>query len=295
MDLPLPLRGIWHLHGSPPCKKVSAINQERNDKLRERGVGLVTWFIKYALDSTADTWSMEQVNMPCVVEAVEAFMKADSPYKSRVSYTVVNMYNYGVPQARKRLIAGTPELIRRVKAAGKTVVHRSVQNVIQCPKGTHVRNELYNNTRKKRKQDGTIEHIHTKVSPDECCRPISGPAYTVTASNGLRWANPGTGYVRFTRTVSLFVDYRHITILPYKITHSYRRSLCGGRDSRFVTVSSKQPFSMTTKEVSAIQTFPANYILPPKKNMALQGIGNAVPPLFMKLLLQEATKLNRKP
>ena len=52
---------------------------------------------------------------------------------------------------------------------------------------------------------------------------------------------------------------------------------------------------MTTKEVSAIQTFPANYILPPQKNMALQGVGNAVPPLFMKILLQEATKLNRKP
>lgn len=42
----------------------------------------------------------------------------------------------------------------------------------------------------------------------------------------------------------------------------------------------------TPSEAARLQTFPENYILPGAKSHASRGVGNALPPLVMKLLLQ---------
>ena len=56
--LPLPTKGKWHLHGSPPCGKVSRINQAVTAEQRKHGLGLVRWYLRYALASSATTWTM---------------------------------------------------------------------------------------------------------------------------------------------------------------------------------------------------------------------------------------------
>ena len=129
--LPLPTAGKWHLHGSPPCNKVSRINQDVTPEQRKHGLSLVRWYLRYALASSATTWSMEQVPAECVLKVVKKFKRR---HPGKLDYCVVNCYDLGVPQTRKRLIAGTPELIDRLRR--RRTVRRCVADVIARP-GRH--------------------------------------------------------------------------------------------------------------------------------------------------------------
>jgi len=177
--LPLPTTGKFHLHGSPPCNKVSRINKAVTPEQRKQGLSLVRWYLKFALASDATTFSMEQVPADCVLKVVQKFKRK---HKGRLDYTVINCWDLGVPQTRKRLIAGTPALIEKLRR--RRTVRRSVADVIAEPGGTHTRIEAT--------ASGTKAH-RVINSWDDFCRPISRPAATVTARNGLRWATPHCG------------------------------------------------------------------------------------------------------
>ena len=177
--LPLPTSGKWHLHGSPPCNKVSRINQDVTPEQRKHGLSLVRWYLRYALASNATSFSMEQVPAECVLKVVKKFKRR---HPGKLDYCVVNCYDLGVPQTRKRLIAGTPALIDRLRR--RRAVRKSVADVIAEPGGTHTRIEAT--------ASGT-KACRVLNSWDDFCRPIGRPAATVTARNGLRWATPFSG------------------------------------------------------------------------------------------------------
>jgi site-specific DNA-cytosine methylase len=122
---------------------------------------------------------MEQVPADCVLKVVEKFKRR---HPGRLDYTVINCWDLGVPQTRKRLIAGTPMLIEKLRR--RRTVRRSVADVIAEPGGTHTRIEAT--------ASGTKDH-RVINSWNDFCRPISRPAATVTARNGLRWATPFSG------------------------------------------------------------------------------------------------------
>ena len=85
-----------HIHGSPPCQNISrANNRFRN---LEEGLRLVKWFLNFVRYVKCDSWSMEQVSHPVVVELVSLY--------SKNVMIKCNFYNYGVPQKRIRLLCG---------------------------------------------------------------------------------------------------------------------------------------------------------------------------------------------
>lgn len=191
--LPLPSKEeCWHLHGSPPCTKLSIANQERVLEARDEAVRLVRWYVDFALASTATTWSMEQVAVPAVLELLQEYKAARSPHRSRVDFEVFDFFHHGVPQHRRRLIAGSPELLARLRRAPR--VHRCVNDVISEPRGTHVRNYVTWNTWKPPEiVDGKRVYEYVYRGPDECCKPVTGPSHVILAGIPLRWATPGTG------------------------------------------------------------------------------------------------------
>lgn len=98
----------WHLHGSPPCTHFSA---SRNywacgSSGQDAAFALVDWFIRLALASGASSWSMEQVAHPRLLRHLEAL---------GVDFVVCNFADFGVPQTRTRVIAGSPEVVRRAR------------------------------------------------------------------------------------------------------------------------------------------------------------------------------------
>lgn len=186
--LPLPSPGeVWHLHASPPCTLLSkAANKDRTDEQREDGLKMVRWYIDFALESSATTWSMEQVPTRMVKRLLRSYRLARAPHRNHIDWDVFDFYDFGVPQHRKRILAGSPSLIAKMRRAKKQ--RRSVQEFIAQPKGTHLRNNsLYGNLPK----NGNKEE-RKKYSKDELVVPITGPSYTVCAAQGLRWATPHT-------------------------------------------------------------------------------------------------------
>ena len=191
--LPLPPDGSrWHLHGSPPCTIVSKANQLRDPQRRKDAVALIKWFIDFALESSCTTWSLEQVASPIVMELIESYKNIDAPHRAKIDYEVFNFVNLGVPQPRRRLIAGSATVVARLRRAPR--VHRSVRDVITKPRGTHVRNQVRRaNNESPKIVDGKRVYTYKWCVDDDYCKPISGPAHVVVAAYKLRWARPGTG------------------------------------------------------------------------------------------------------
>lgn len=80
----------FHLHGSPPCQKLS--NASSGDP--EEGMILVNWFIELVRYMEPDSWSMENV-LPMAKRLPRG-----------LPYDVLNAAHFGVPQTRKRVFAG---------------------------------------------------------------------------------------------------------------------------------------------------------------------------------------------
>ena len=182
----LPARGRWHLHGSPPCTILSNLNHSATEADQDHATGLVRWFLEFAIASRATSWSMEQVPSREVVHEVKEAMRR-APGK--VDYCVVDCFRLGVPQNRKRLFAGTPLLIRKLRS--RRVPSRFVADLFEEPRGTHTRLEAFQSS-SRRRIDGKIVTQAISHTHDDLCRPLNVPCHTVTASNGLRWASPGT-------------------------------------------------------------------------------------------------------
>ena len=182
----LPTNGEWHLHGSPPCTTLSKNRLNATEEERAHGLDLVTWYLEYALRSGATTWSMEQVSVPAVVEAVEWVMRL---HPGQLDYCIVDCFRLGVPQHRKRLIAGTPRLIRKLRM--RRTRPRVVKDVIPHPRGTHTRPNATGATARFTKA-GALTRKAYRYTDDDLCRPLDQAAPTVTAKHGVHWATPGS-------------------------------------------------------------------------------------------------------
>ena len=112
-ELPLPT-GPVHIHASPPCQAVSKANMDRSEEHRASSTELIEWCVQYcSLHGT--TWSLEQVATPVVIRVFE---------KLGVEYGVFHFDKMGLPQKRRRLVAGSPcilSALRHAEGAGKMV------------------------------------------------------------------------------------------------------------------------------------------------------------------------------
>lgn len=81
----------FHLHGSPPCQAISVVRRGRDI---DEGMRLVNWYLDLVDYMQPASWSMEQVS------AVARYLPSFLPHE------VVNAADYGVPQTRRRVIAG---------------------------------------------------------------------------------------------------------------------------------------------------------------------------------------------
>lgn len=187
---PLPLPGAnetWHLHGSPPCTEVSVAKQIRVEEKREGAVGLIKWYIEFALASSASSWSMEQVATPIVVRYLETLKAPKAPHRNRFAYAIVNFYDYGVPQMRRRIIAGSPEVVAHLLRLPQW--HRCAADLIVAPRETHLRNRLKWSS-PKADPTGEKKWIYKEYTDEDSCMPITGRSPCVVAGHPLRWARP---------------------------------------------------------------------------------------------------------
>jgi DNA (cytosine-5)-methyltransferase 1 len=246
-DLPLPTDGRpFHLHGSPPCQQFSNGNSTgRTVAGHAAALDMIEWYIEIALESRASSWSMEQVSTNGVVKIVERIRKR---HPKKLAYHVFDFEELGVPQTRKRLIAGTPALVARLVRLCGTHRVRSVRDVISTGRATHLRNSKGWDCRTLRhiRKPGESKYVYERrplVPESQRVRLVTLPAPTLLCNGDMRWAWWDTDGV---------VRLQHLCV----------------------------------SHAAALQTFPPSYAWPKKVKRAYKQIGNALPPLVAELLLR---------
>ena len=188
----LPLEGLpvgfptgkVHVHASPPCQAFSTANKSTSSAKQQVGGDLVRWACQFARQH-GTTWSLEQVPNP----KVRAILDAEG-----VEYAILDLSYLGVPQTRRRLIAGTPFLVRGLKKAHddakrSSAPRRSLRDAIgEVCVGTHVRSGTVNGYVY---VDGKRQLVRLQADHPRFARSVDEPSYTVTCQSNVRWWTPG--------------------------------------------------------------------------------------------------------
>lgn len=177
-DLPLPTEERWHLHASPPCQKLSHMQPHRHADDRRRAVDAVEWFFQLVLEKRPSSWSFEQVNHAAIRERLSCLKRR---YPLLFDWTVADAVDYGVPQVRKRIVAGSPFLIANMRTR-KCKRKRCVRDVIPDPPREYVRNSLYS-----RPDYYTQEYVAVELR--EKLRSVDEPCWTILATGHKKWAS----------------------------------------------------------------------------------------------------------
>lgn len=189
-NLPFPTDGRkYHLHGSPPCQRFSTASGQvgNHEEFVRESENLVRWYIDTALSCGATSWSMEQVAAPKVISILEEKKKIAPRV---VDFDVFNLSMLGVPQTRRRVIAGTPRIIAKLRRQCMVKRPNRVCDFILNCKGTHIRHAK--NWKKSTVcEDGTIKY--EKATWTDLLTPITKPSPTVVASRSLSWVSVKEG------------------------------------------------------------------------------------------------------
>lgn len=240
-----PPKSRYHLHGSPPCTFLSQACRIDHAERDRRGVKHVRHYLELARQLDPASFSLEQVNNWAVIDVLAEFA---ARFPGWLDYEVVRMEQYAVPQSRTRVIAGSPWLIERL---------RSARNVFAAPRAR-----------------------------DACATVPSGAVgLKGSATNrSRRWAQ---------REPSQLLPAFQKRNRPLPMARRQKRGGLAAPAPTVLACGSLQWTregghtlrSLTLREHADFQTFPRGYLFPDDRKLAQRLCGNAVPPMFAKLLM----------
>ena len=191
----VPAGARWHLHGSPcqPLCPTRAIQARDHDA--GKGMDIVLWFLRLVHRLEPTTWTMEEVSTQQLTGALR-MLQALRP--DRVAFApTVSMQEYGVPQTRRRCIAGSPALIERLltdaslrePAPPLGAVLTPPEGAVLCRAST---GQEPNPEFTTRHPDGT----YTNPTIRRCIRTVHDVAWTCCAEHPHAWCRADFTRVR---------------------------------------------------------------------------------------------------
>lgn len=185
----------FHLHASPPCQLLSPSAHVKSKPSTEQGLKLVLWYLKLVMRLRPYSWSMEEAPHQQVQGAL-AMCKALRP--ELIDFVpALCMGDYGVPQRRRRCIAGSPRTIARLRAnEDLRAPSPTLREVLTPPEGATLMmaslGKAADPSKTTRDADGTYRNpgaqpwIHT----------LDQVAFTCMATRPHRWCAPDFETVR---------------------------------------------------------------------------------------------------
>jgi DNA (cytosine-5)-methyltransferase 1 len=187
----------FHLHGSPPCQRISCTSVVRDQRHHDvdGGVSLVTWFVAFVHRLKPTTWSMEEVPHAQVTGALSMARRF---FPCLIDFVpILVMSDYGVPQHRKRCIAGTPRLIERLRTDASVREDAPVlSDVVDPPRGATV---CMSSTGKQPDYSENVQQpdgTYTNHTIRRCMRSVHEVTWTCLAGHRLIWCKPDYRKVR---------------------------------------------------------------------------------------------------
>lgn len=190
---------LWHLHGSPPCQVLSKAQGSEKTKSRwDEGLENIRYFLNLALERRPASWSMEEVANGVVLRLLQEYRDVH-PYW--IDFEVVDMSFWGVPQTRRRVIAGSPFLIQRLRDVRQPLQRVGMRQACKTmPKNAigikgqrgHWGNHGRGAGRPAFKKCSIVVPLERRVRPGG----TAVPSPTVLCSNCLTWAKSGGETIR---------------------------------------------------------------------------------------------------
>ena len=185
----------WHLHASPPCTALSLMRNGTRSRDVQEGVRLVLWYLSLVLRLEPTTWSMEEVGT-AMLDGVLVMARHLHP-KVVAFASDVPFDRYGVPQTRKRTLAGTPALIRRFESDPSLREDAPVLSaVLEPPEGATIVKAAAG---KCVDPERTVVHEDGSVTNDtntRCMKSVHELCYTCLAGNPHYWCRPDFTTIR---------------------------------------------------------------------------------------------------
>jgi site-specific DNA-cytosine methylase len=267
-----------HLHGSPPCQDLSNASRQSS----EGGMGLVHIFLDIVAGSEPDSWSMENV--------LPVGKKLDQQ-REGTPWRVLNSADFGTPQSRRRVFAGSGWTATPTHAKKEWVSIRDALPHLEDEAITHLQGLS-------RTRPVLVKGKHTgenipRVPPDGCIT-LDEPSYAVCASKRFNvWrikmdagrssaptsgVNPKTGK----KEGGSGPLYRGIDEPSYTITTTSRK-IVGDDGENVVKVR-----SLNVREHATLQGFPESYSFEEagSQKKRWEMIGNAVCPQVMEAIIR---------
>ncbi len=268
----------FHLHGSPPCQELSNASNHKS----EGGMLLVNWFLDFVKYIQPDSWSMENV------VGVRKYLETD-----KVPYVVLNSADFGVPQTRKRVFAGSgwKAIPSHDKMDWVSVLDalphlegelEAVPSMVARWGNLGVNKQFPTVTSQSPKQIRVVSR-RRKSGEDPQSYELDGPAHTVTqVQHIMENVHLNTAGVGASIGEAAVAKDRKITS-PSKVIRGHSVSLRDKTDP----MAPVKIRSLTLEETATLQGFPEDYKLPYRiKNDAWVVIGNAVCPAVAESIIR---------
>lgn len=261
--------------GSPPCTQFSFSNRGGNGDL-EDGLEDIITFLKIVDHLKPKAWAME--NVPRVARIIEKEMEPHGRLKSfshlGLKTHVLNMEDYGLPQRRKRCIAGNFNSQILLSYAPQS--HRlTLGDVVNALSQDPVRDPLYDICIPK---SALIDHIPEAPLNQEELRINQSNKTAHTVYNAMSFPDPLDRAARTVTATCTRVSRESIIIAPPDHAEGVRR--------------------LTVRERASLQGFPITFqFYGTTYTEKLRMVGNAVPPAFSYLMghVFQGTKVDLVP
>ncbi|WP_352761141.1 DNA cytosine methyltransferase [Mesorhizobium sp. M0217] len=258
-DLP---KGIDIVVGSPPCTQFSFSNRGGGGDIAD-GLQDIIRFLNIVDRLKPRLWAME--NVPRVAKIIEMELRSGGALAEFAhlgcATHIVDMAEYGLPQRRRRCIAGNfdVDLLQSYREKAKM---RTLGDVITALANDCVDDPLFGITMPRAE---VTDHVEEDILSTEEVRINCANKMTHTVYNAMPFPDPLHRSVRTITATCTRVSRESIVIATQDRPDAFRRLTLRER-------ASLQGFPIT------FQFYGANY------SQKLRMIGNAVPPAFAYLM-----------
>jgi DNA (cytosine-5)-methyltransferase 1 len=248
--------------GSPPCTQFSFSNRGGGGDLAD-GLEDIIRFLRIVEHLKPRLWAME--NVPRVAKILDSELKAGGVLEEFAHIGcvahVVDMAEYGIPQRRRRCIAGNFD-IERLRSFRSGTRPRTLGDIVSALANDPVVDPLYG---VEVPRGELVDHVQEDMLNAEEVRINRANKMTHTVYNAMPFPDPLGRSVRTITATCTRVSRESIVIAVPNHSNDYRRLTLRER-------ASLQGFPIT------FQFYGANY------GQKLRMIGNAVPPAFAYLM-----------
>jgi DNA (cytosine-5)-methyltransferase 1 len=248
--------------GSPPCTQFSFSNRGGNGDLAEGLEDIIT-FLRIVDHLRPKVWAMENVPRVAAIIAQETLKGGRLHAFSHlgVHTHVLNMEEFGLPQRRKRCIAGNFD-IELLKAYSSRLGRFTLRDVVSALDHDPVCDPLYGVCLSK---SDLVDHVPELPLNHEELRINHANKMAHTVYNSMPFPDPMDRAVRTITATCTRVSRESIVITPPDAPKGARR--------------------LTIRERASLQGFPITYqFYGATYTEKLKMIGNAIPPAFSYLM-----------